>query len=59
MKKKSNCNSLISKKEKKELYTLIGNVDWCDEDSIFDLGIELGRYSVFLRSKVLESKEEL
>lgn len=50
--------SVVSKKDKKRLYSLVDSVDWSDEDSVFNLGVELGRYSVFLRSRVLELNEE-
>ena len=52
-------NPIVSKKERKELFSLLNNINWCDEDSVFDLGVELGRFSVFLRSRVLEMNEEV
>lgn len=56
--KKRNGKSFISKKERKKLYHLVQDVDWGDEDSVFNLGVELGKYSVFLRSKILEINDD-
>ena len=43
----------LSKKEKKELITLVQNVNVKDEDSVWDLGVELCRWSVRLRASIL------
>lgn len=46
----------LSNKEKKELIKLIKDVDINDEDSVYDLGVELCRWSVKLRASII--KEE-
>ena len=45
---------LLSKREVSKFERLCKSVDWCDEDSVFEFGVELGRWSVRLRSLVLE-----
>lgn len=53
--KRKDCERrLLSKRDVGVLVRLLDGVDWCDEDSVFDLGVELGRWSVRLRSLVLE-----
>lgn len=47
----------LSKKDKRRLLGLVHNTDWSDEDSVFNLGVELGRYSVMLRAEVLRRAE--
>ena len=43
----------LTKKEKKQLINLVQNVNIKDEDSVWDLGIELSRWSIRLQAKVL------
>ena len=51
---KNGCNSpFITKKERNKLVGIVGNMDLCDEDSVWDVGVELGLWSVRLRSEVL------
>lgn len=45
--------SLISKKEMHKLRGLVEGVNVFDEDSVWNLGVELGNWSVKLRSLVL------
>lgn len=47
----------LSKKEKKELINLVKSVKVDDEDSVWDLGVELCRWSVKLRASVLSSDD--
>lgn len=47
----------LSKKDKRRLLGLVHNTDWSDEDSVFNLGVELGKYSVMLRAEVLRRAE--
>lgn len=55
---KSNCNNVyLDKSSRKELFKRLDNVDWCDEDSVWDIAVELGRLSVSLRSEVLARSE--
>jgi len=49
---------LLSKREVSKFERLCSGVDWCDEDSVFEFGVELGRWSVRLRSLVLERSLE-
>lgn len=53
---KKNCSDdkrLLSKREVEKFERLCRRVDWCDEDSVFDFGVELGKWSVRLRSLIL------
>ena len=50
---KRNCKGLLSKREIGKFERLCDGVDWCDEDSVFEFGVELGRWSVKLRSLIL------
>ena len=50
---KSDC-LLLSKREISKFERLCSGVDWCDEDSVFEFGVELGKWSVRLRALVLE-----
>lgn len=52
----SNMN-YMSKKEKKELLNLVQNVKIDEEDSVWDLGVELCRWSVKLRATILSSDD--
>lgn len=40
--------------EKNKLLNSIINTDYCDEDEVWDLSLELEHYSVILRRKILE-----
>lgn len=56
--KKNGCNSpFVSKKDRKALFNLINNTDWCDEDSVWDCGVVLGVWSVKLRGEILRRSE--
>ena len=55
---KRNCDSFLSKKERKELGKLISNVDWCDEDSVWDCGVALREWSVKLRAEILRRNSD-
>ena len=55
--KNNDKDCFLSKKERNALRSLVGNVDWCDEDSVFGLGVELGKWSVKLRAEVLRRGE--
>jgi len=57
-KNKKNCDKLLSKREISKFERLCSKVDWCDEDSVFEFGVELGRWSVRLRGLVLEKSLE-
>lgn len=48
----------MSKKEKKKLILMINNTRLNDEDSVYDLAVELCRWSVRLRSEILRRSEE-
>ena len=55
---KVNCdNVFLDKHSRKELFKRLDSVDWCDEDSVWDIAVELGRLSVSLRSEVLARSE--
>ena len=57
---KSNCrNVFLDKKSRKELFKDLDSVDWCDEDSVWDIAVELGRLSVQLRSEVLNRSNDV
>ena len=43
----------LSKKDRKKLLSVIYSTDWYDEDSVWDCGVELCRFSVMLRAEVL------
>lgn len=47
----------LSKKEKKQLITLVSNVNIKDEDSVWDMAVELGKWSVKLRASILSSDD--
>ena len=49
---------LLSKRDIGKFERLCNSVDWCDEDSVFEFGVELGRWSVRLRALVLERSLE-
>ena len=44
---------LVSKRDVDALVRSLEGVRWCDEDSVWDFGVLLGRWSVRLRSEVL------
>ena len=44
----------ISKKERNKIMGLLGNMDLCDEDSVWDVGVALESFSILLRTRVLE-----
>ena len=48
----------LSKKEKRELLKLIENVNIKDEDSVWDLGVELCRWSVKIRADIITKKDD-
>lgn len=48
----------MSKKEKHRLIGKIKNTKLNDEDQIYDLAVELCRWSVRLRSEILKRSEE-
>ena len=48
----------MSKKEKKKLILMINNTRLNDEDNVYDLAVELCRWSVRLRSEILRRGEE-
>ena len=50
-------NNILSKKEKKKLINLINNTNLSNENQIWDLAVELGRYSVKLRAEILRRHE--
>lgn len=53
-------NNYMSKKDKNRLIGMIGNTKLDDEDQIYDLAVELCKWSVRLRSEILRrSMEEL
>ena len=57
--KRDNCkNPLLSRKDKNKLIALIGSLDVCDEDSVFDIGVELEHWSIKLRSLVLSRSSD-
>ena len=57
---KSNCsNVFLDKKSRRELFKDLDSVDWCDEDSVWDIAVELGRLSVQLRSEVLNRSNDV
>ena len=47
----------LSKKDKRRLFGLVHNTDWSDEDSVWECGVELGKFSVMLRGEVLRRAE--
>lgn len=47
----------LSKKEKKELVKLVQNVQVDKEDSVWDLGVELCRWSVKIRASILSNDD--
>jgi len=47
----------LSKKDKRRLLGLVHNTDWSDEDSVWECGVELGKFSVMLRAEVLRRAE--
>ena len=47
----------LSKRDRKRLLSLVHGTDWRDEDSVWDCGVELCRFSVLLRSEVLRRGE--
>ena len=57
MKKQKN-EPIVTKKERKKLLALIGNTDWSDEDSVWNLGVELGNWSVKIRGEILRRNGE-
>ena len=58
-KKNNGCtNQWISKEDKKKLYSMMSKVDWCDEDSVWDFAVEVGRLSVLLRSDILSHSDD-
>lgn len=58
-KKKSDCgNSFLSNRDKKKLIKLVSGLDICDEDSVFDTGVELEHWSIKLRSSVLSRSSD-
>ena len=48
----------MSKKDKHRLIGLIGNTKLDDEDQVYDLAVELCKWSVRLRSEILRRTEE-
>lgn len=48
----------MSKKDKHRLIGKINNTKLNDEDQIYDLAVELCRWSVRLRSEILKRSEE-
>lgn len=58
--KKNSCDGkslLVSKREIDSLVRALESVRWCDEDSVWEFGVLLGRWSVRLRSEVLRRSE--
>lgn len=49
--------SFLSKRDRKRLLSLVHSTDWRDEDSVWDCGVELCRFSVLLRAEVLRRGE--
>ncbi len=49
--------SFLPKRERKRLLSLVHGTDWSDEDSVWECGVELGRFSVMLRAEVLRRGE--
>lgn len=59
--KKNPCSGkslLISKRDVDSLVRALENVRWCDEDSVWEFGVLLGRWSVRLRSEVLRRVDD-
>ena len=52
-----NSKLFLSKKDKRRLLGLVHNTDWSDEDSVWECGVELGKFSVMLRGEVLRRAE--
>lgn len=48
----------ISKKEKKELINLVTTASIKDEDSMWNLAVELGKWSVKIRATILSQEDE-
>lgn len=48
----------LPKRERKRLLSLVHNTDWYDEDSVWECGVELGRFSVRLRAEVLSRVDD-
>lgn len=55
--KNGNGRPFLTKRDRKRLLSLVHNTDWSDEDSVWDCGVELCRFSVQLRSEVLRRTE--
>jgi hypothetical protein len=47
----------LSKRDKRRLLGLVNGTDWSDEDSVWECGVELCRFSVMLRAEVLRRAE--
>ena len=59
VKKNNGCrNPFLVKKDRKRLLSLVHSTDWCDEDAVWDCGVELCRFSVLLRSEVLRRSDD-
>lgn len=55
--KKNRNAPFLTKKERKKLLNTINNVNWSDEDSVWDVGIALNSWSIKIRSEVLRRSE--
>lgn len=58
-KKKSNVDKVpfLTKKERKKLISLVSNVDWYDENEVWNVGVSLNTWSVKIRSEILRRSE--
>lgn len=58
--KSKGCNNpFVSKKDRKILFNLMNNTDWCDEDSVWDCAIELELWSNRLKFEILRRSDML
>ena len=51
-------NIFFDNDEKKKLLNAIINTDYCDENEVWDLSLELEHFSIVLRRKVLEQDND-
>lgn len=52
------CDAFLTKNERKELLNLVRNVDWCNESSVWSVGVELSKWSVKLRAEILRRSSD-
>ena len=45
----------VTRKERNRIMGLLGGMDLCDEDSVWNVGLELESFSILLRSRILEN----